>query len=107
AQYFSPGYALHLLQFGHQMRFVMQTASGIYDEDIGVARFCGLERIKEHCRRISSLFLLNQLHTRALGPNRELIRSGSAKSVRRADQDFIALGFDPLCEFADSRGFAR
>src|SRR5262249_48052210 len=82
----APRDSLHLFKLRHQIRFVMKASRGVNDQHIGVASFRRLQRIEKNGGGISSLLLLDQGHARALGPDRQLIGSRGAESVRRADQ---------------------
>ena len=63
----------------------------------------GFQRVEQNCCRIRSLFLLNQRHSSALGPDCQLIGSSSTKGIGCTDQNVVALGFDSLREFANRR----
>jgi hypothetical protein len=98
---FAPRDAFHLFEFGHQIRFVVEASGGVNDEHIGVARFGGLERVEEDCRRVGALFLLDKRDARSFSPDSELVGGGGAEGVGGADQNVVAFGLDALREFAD------
>jgi hypothetical protein len=63
----------------------MKPSGCIYNQNVGVSGFGGFQRVEQNRRRVSSLFLLNQWHARALRPNFQLLGSGGAKRISRAD----------------------
>src|SRR5687767_6168842 len=52
--------SFHFFQLGHQIRFGVEPAGSVNNQDFRTARLCSLERIEKNRGRISSLLLLNE-----------------------------------------------
>ncbi len=85
-------HALDFFQLFHQMQLRGQAAGGIGNHHVATAgATCGY-RIKTHRSRIAA-FLADNLHTRAISPDAELLTRGCAEGVGRSKQHLlISLG---------------
>ncbi len=100
------GRAAHFFEFGHEIRFRVQTSGGVHDDGVGVARARGGKRVENDGRGIGARLLVNQFGVRALGPDGELLGGGGAKSVARGEDHFLSLLVQAIRQFADGGGFA-
>ena len=103
---FATGDPLHLFQLGHQVRFVVQPAGSIDNQNVRTTSLGCLHGIEQDGRRIGPLLLLNQRHARSFRPNRQLIGRRCAKCVGGANQNVIAFRLDSLRQFSDRRCLA-
>ena len=62
----------------------MQTAGGINNHVVDVARFGGGERVKENGGRIGAGFGLDDFHASTLPPNFKLLNGGGTEGIRSA-----------------------
>ena len=85
----------------------MEPPGGIADDDVAVTGDPGLNGIEDHRRGIGALFVLDDVHPRALGPDVQLVDGSRPEGIRRAEDHLFALGLIHGSHFADGGGFAR
>ena len=88
------------------MRLVVQTSGRVNYQNIRTPSLRRRQSVKQHRRRISSLFLLDQLNARTRRPDLKLVVRGGSKSIGGTDQHVVAFVLDTLGELADGGCFA-
>ena len=92
-----------LLELVHQVVARVQTTGGVDDDDIGIARMRGVDRVERHCRGIATGLPANELRAASIGPEPQLIDGTGAKRVPRRNDDTLLLGPKLRGELADER----
>ncbi len=105
------GFLVHnpanLAEFVHQVFLVLEPPSGIHQQEFGVARLGGGDRIKHHRSRIGVLpWVGNHLHPRSLPPNLHLLHRRRPERIRRRNQTTIVGFHGKVGQFANGGGFA-
>ena len=84
----------------------MQAAGGIDDDDVRAAGLRCLNGVEHHSSRVGALFMLDDVHTRTLRPDGELVGCGGAERIRRREEHTVALFLELGGELADRRRLA-
>ena len=96
-----------LLELVHEVVARVETARGIDDHDVRVARVCGIDRVERHRRRVAARLSTNELRASALRPQPELIDGARSERVAGRHHDALALGPKLRRELPDERRLAR
>ena len=99
-------HAVDFRQLVHQIGLVVQAACGIDDNDVAAARLRRRDRVKDDRRRVCALAVPDDVRTRALRPNLELVGRRRAERVRRGQHDLFALADIACRQLADRGGLA-
>ncbi len=99
-------HAANLVQFAHQVGARVQPAGGVDENRVAAARPARLNRVEHDRRRIRSLFRADDIHVRALGPDRELLDRGRAERVSGAHKGLLTRSFEEIRQLADGRRLA-
>ena len=85
----------------------MKPACRVDNNNIGIARFAGLNCVKHNGSRIGAFGGFDKINIRTICLNLKLLYRGGAKSVCRAENNASALLFKAHGKLADCGGFAH
>ena len=94
-------------QFTHEVDFVVQTASRVDDDNVGILRHSGFHRVESHRSGVGTLTLLNNGHTYPLSPNLQLRNSSRTESVGSTKHDLLARLLKVVGQLADGGSLAH
>lgn len=94
-------------QFVHESDFVVEAASGVDDDDIGLFGDGGLEGVVGHGGGVGVHALLDDGDTYAVGPKLKLLDGGGAEGVGSTEHDAFAGLFVLVSEFGNGGCFAN
>ena len=100
------GYPPDLLELLHQVRPRVQPSCSIDEDDVTAARPAGSEGVEDDGGGIRALAGTDHVHTRAIGPDLELVDGRGAESVGRADDRRLPLALQLIRELANRRRLA-
>ena len=95
----------NLLQFFHQVRFILQTTRSIGNQDVNVARLRRLDGIENNRCRIRAGMLGNHRNIVALTPHLKLLYRRRAEGIARGQHHRFALLLKLTRQLADGGGF--
>ena len=99
------GYALDLFQFFHQVKFILQAAGCVNNQQICFAAFlAGANRIEDYGARISARFVGDHVDAGPFPPYFELINGGGAEGIGGAQHHLAAPFAIPIRHLADASG---
>ena len=85
----------------------MQAPGGVHQDHVHIAGFGRDNRVVHHGSGVGVLFLADQLRSRALCPDSELLGRGGTERVACGKNHFLALFFDqPVGQLPEARGLA-
>ena len=99
--------AADLVQFIHQILFVVQPTGGVANNDIRTARLRRRQGVEHHCRRIGSLPVADNIHSGALCPDLQLFNGGGPEGIRCTQYHLLAPGFELRRHLADGGSLAH
>ena len=98
---------LDFAQFVHESDFVVEAASGVDDDDIGLFGDGGLEGVVGHGGGVGVHALLDDGDTYAVGPKLKLLDGGGAEGISSTKHDAFAGLFVLVGEFGNGGCFAN
>ena len=81
----------NFLEFFHQVVFVVQTASGIYQHHVATAGHSRIAGIERHGRRVRAFLMLHEFGTRTLRRGFQLINGRRAECIAGGNHHLLAL----------------
>ena len=87
---------LDLGQLAHEVDLIVQTASGVDNDHIGILGHGRLHCVESHRRGVGTLTLLNARYTYPIGPNLELADGGSTEDNAADEKDSAEFLFRKL-----------
>src|SRR5205085_7529169 len=96
----------HLRQLLHQVRLRVQASRGVDDDDVTAAVGRELDRVVGDGGRIAAALAADEVRSGAIGPDLELLLSGGAERVGRAEDDRATVLSESVRELADRRRLA-
>src|SRR6266852_9535440 len=97
---------VNFLQLFHQVILGLETASGIYNQDIASTCARGLDCVVNDCTGVGTGILTNYRYSNTLAPHFELIDSGGAKGIGGGQNDAMSLLVETVGEFGNGGCFA-
>ena len=89
------------------MLFIVKSACRVADDNISVSCLCGRYCVKNYCRRVAALVLLDNLAVTSLCPDFELFNSGGSEGVACRKNNLFALLCKIICKLAYGSGLAH
>ena len=77
----------YLVELAHQVRLVVEPACSICKDHVDLMRSCILHRIKEHCRRVATFRVLDDLDPEPFGMDADLLDSTGTVRIAASDHD--------------------
>src|SRR5258708_12315493 len=87
---------VNFLQLFHQVILGLETASGIYNQDIASPCARGLDCVVNDCTGVGTGILTNYRYSNTLAPHFELIVTSGAKGIAAAQNAAIPLLFETV-----------
>ena len=99
-------YTAYLIKLVHEICLVVQSPCGVDDYSVSTSCLCGADAVIHYRCGVAALLMADDVRSRALCPNVELLACGGTEGVACAQKHLFAVGFKSCRELADGRRLA-